>query len=191
MTRDEWEAIALLIENCWRGEFDETTSSAYFTMLSRFSTGEVMAALHKIVEDGKPFVPSVPEIVGAIRKMTEPQLPAWTDVWATLEVALRCNSEDEAVAYATESCHLVAGAFLRAEGFDRLRKEPFFDPDYGALRIRELHNRWVEFSGRSQERLRAGHAIEAGSRTSNGLNRLSVTELISVESGEIAESEQC
>ncbi len=38
MTKDEWESIALLIENRWRGksEFDETASSAYFALLGRF-----------------------------------------------------------------------------------------------------------------------------------------------------------
>ncbi len=36
MKRDEWESIALLIENCWRGKFDETASSSYFALLGRF-----------------------------------------------------------------------------------------------------------------------------------------------------------
>lgn len=177
MTRDEWETIALLIENCWRGEFDEVQSSAYFTMLGRFDHGQVMAALHRITEDGKPFVPSVPEIIAAIRRLEIKSLPSWTDVWASMKAALALGSEQAALDRMRE-CHPVAEAFVAREGIERLRYEPFFDPDYGALRIKELQQRWIEFSEQAMERKKRGLAIEATKRTSTGLNRVTEGQLL-------------
>lgn len=178
MRRDEWEAIALLMDNCWRGGFDETMSSSYFSLLNRFSAEQVMGALHRIIENGKPFVPAVPEIVAAIRAMEEPQLPPWTEVWNALKGALRRPNEEAAVAYLTSVCHPAVGAFLRLEGFDRLRHEPFFDPDYGPLRIKELRERWAEFADTAKERERTGRALDSGARR-NTLERVSAKALIS------------
>jgi len=190
MERDEWESIALLIENCWKGEFDEITSASYFTLLGRFSPEQVMGALYGIVENGKPFVPSVPEIVAEVRKQEQPSLPSWTEVWSKIELAMRkCKTEDEAVAVLTESCHPVAGAFMRLEGFERLRREPFLDPDYGALRVRELQRRWADFSEVNQEKVRNGKAIEAYSRTTKGLQRASAASLIAEMSEYPADNE--
>jgi hypothetical protein len=177
MTRDEWDTIALLIENCWRGEFDEVQSSAYYTMLRRFNHGEVMAALHRLVEDEKPFLPTVPEIVGAIRKIESRGIPAWTEVWSKMKIALGKGSEQEAIDFMRD-LHPIAAAFLSTEGFDRLRYEPFFDPDYGAIRVRDLHQRWNEFSERSSERQKQGLAIEATKRSGLGLDRMDATRLL-------------
>ena len=166
------------MENCWRGEFDETRSSSYFTMLQQFQPQEVMSALHVIIENGSPFIPSVPEIVKEIRKFQTPPLPPWSEVWDRIQYVLRrCLTEDEAVDLMNE-CHPIAGAFLRTEGFERLQHEPLLDPDYGALRVRELHQRWQEFSEAKHEKMRQGLAIEARSRTSNGLAQFSVSGLI-------------
>jgi hypothetical protein len=190
MERDEWESIALLIDNGWKGEFDDTMSSSYFTLLGRFTREQVMGALYGIIENGKPFVPSVPEIVSEVRKQEQPSLPSWTEVWSKIELVMsKCKTEDEAVAELTEYCHPVAGAFMRLEGFERLRREPFLDPDYGTLRVRELQRRWVEFSEVNQEKIRNGKAIEAYSRTTKGLQRASAAGLISQMSEYPADNE--
>lgn len=179
MRPDEWDAIALLIDNCWRGEFDDTMSQSYFTLLSRFDAQEVMAALHALVETGNPFVPSVPEIVAQVRKMQTPALPPWSEVWDALVTATgKCADEQAAVAYLTDNCHPTVAAFMTLEGFDRMRREPFFDPDYGALRIRELHQRWQEFADSSREKMRNGLAIEAQTRTTRGLQKMSAKGLL-------------
>lgn len=161
MTRDEWETIALLVDNCWRGEFNEVQSSSYFTLLQQFSHGEVMAGLQLLIERGKPFVPSVPEIVEAIRSLQAPVLPSWSEVWGAMPLALKQRTDDEATEVMREKCGKVAAAFIRSEGIQRLKYVEFFDPQYGNHRVRELQQRWTEFADRSVQRLRNGHALEA------------------------------
>jgi len=179
MNRDQWESIALLIDNCWRGEFDDTMSSSYFTMLGRFDHEEVMTALHACVETGRPFIPTVPEIVAEIRRQQEPELPSWTEVWDQMRFVLsRCRNEDDAVTLLGENCGPVAAAFLRTEGFERLQHEPLLDPDYGPLRVKELRLRWLEFAERSAERIKQGRAIEAHARTAPGLQQMTAAGLI-------------
>lgn len=179
MTKDEWASISLLIDNCWRGDFDDTMSASYFSLLKRYDTDQVMTALHAIIETGVPWVPSVPEIVGSIRKLSTPELPPWTEVWDAMQFTLRrCRSEDEAVLMLTENCHPVAAAFMRLEGFERLQHEPFYDPEFGALRLRELSQRWQEFADASRERIRHGRAIESHERTRAGLGQVTAKGLI-------------
>lgn len=189
MIPDEWQAISLLIENCWRGEFDDTRSASYFAMLRQFDPEDVMAALHAIIENGSPFIPSVPEIVVEIRKFQTPPLPSWSEVWDRIQYVLRrCLTEDEAVELLNE-LHPVAGAFLRTEGFERLQHEPLLDPDYGALRVRELHQRWREFSEVKHEKMRQGMAIESRARSRNGLTQFSAAGLIAEVSEDASEGE--
>ena len=179
MTEDEWAAISLLIDNCWRGDFDETMSASYFSMLGRYESDDVMAALHEIVETGVAWVPSVPEIVASMRRMREPELPPWTEVWDAMQFTLRrCRSEDEAVLMLTENCHPVAAAFMRLEGFERLQHEPFYDPEFGALRQRELAQRWSEYAEASRERIRQGRAIEANNERRRALGQVTAKGLI-------------
>ena len=180
MTRDEWETIALLIENCWRGEFDDTRSASYLTMLQQFDHGQVMAALRILTERGKPFVPSVPEIVQAIRDASEPALPAFSEVWAALQTAMRERSVDDAVKVMGERCGPVAAAFMESEGVGRLKHIEFFNPDFGEMRVKELEHRWSDFSARADDRARLGLALGAGARREGqgGFGRLSTGGLL-------------
>jgi len=180
MTRDEWETIALLIENCWRGEFDDTRSTAYFTLLKDFNHGDLMTALNVLMEEGKPFVPSAPELVKAVRSAQEPARASWSEVWAALQIAMR-KKQAEAVEFMGNRCGPVASAFVEAEGIERLKYIEFFDPEYGALRIKELQNKWLEFSERSAERVKRGLALSTSARKANGLSKFSVLELASGE----------
>ncbi len=160
MTNDEWESCALIIENCWRGSLDDKASAAYYTMLKRFDADEVMFALHALVENGRPFLPAVPEIVAEIRSGQEPPVPAWSEVWPRLRKALWKPTEAKAVAY-VEELHPMVVAFLKAEGWQRLREAPLNDPDYGTLRLRDLEQRWSEFVDVAAARRRQGHALHA------------------------------
>jgi hypothetical protein len=176
MTRDEWETIALLIDNCCRGGFDETRSAAYFTMFQKFDHGAVMTALNVLFEDGEEWVPPAGKIMKAIRLVEAPPLPAWSEVWAALQAAMK-KPEPQALELMNKRCGPVAAAFAQAEGIQRLKFVEFFDPEYGALRIKELQNRWLEFSERTDERMRRGLAIAAGPRSGKGLTKLNLTEL--------------
>ncbi|NBW16019.1 MAG: hypothetical protein EBR82_49345 [Caulobacteraceae bacterium] len=178
MTRDEWETIALLIENCWRGEFDDTRSASYYTLLRSFEHGEVMAALHVLAEQGKPFVPSVPEIVQAVRAAQEPSTPSFSEVWSVLQRAMRLRLDDDSVAVMEEHCGPVAAAFVKAEGVARLKHIEFWNPDHGELRIKELERRWTDFADRAGQRARLGLALQASGRRESGLGRMKTSALV-------------
>jgi hypothetical protein len=178
MTRDEWETIALLIENCWRGEFDDTRSASYYTLLRGFEHGEVMAALHVLAEQGKPFVPSVPEIVQAVRAAQGPSTPSFSEVWSALQPAMRERSEENAVALVEERCGSVAAEFVRAEGVGRLKHIEFWNPDHGELRIKELERRWTDFADRAGQRARLGLALQASGRRETGQGRMKTSALV-------------
>src|SRR5207302_10094043 len=67
VTQDEWEAISYLLENAWRGEVDDDRPTAYFGFLRHLDVEAVRAALHRLAEDARPFVPTAPEILAAVR----------------------------------------------------------------------------------------------------------------------------
>jgi hypothetical protein len=184
MTRKEWDTIALLIDNGWRGDFDETRSETYRMFLGEFEHGEVMVALRLLSEEGKPWTPSVPEITKAIRSSQERSLPSFSELWAVLQRAMRLRVDDDGVAVVEESCGPVAAAFVKAEGMRRLKLTEFWNPDLGELRVKELERRWKDFADRAGDRARLGLAFQAGGRRESGLGRMTTAGLI--ESGDDA-----
>ena len=180
MTRDEWTAVSLVIENCWQGEFDDDRADAYFSMLEHFDVDQVLAALRLLAEGGRPFIPTVPEITLAVRTAAEPLVPSWSEAWSLIQLSIRrCRSEDQAVDFLGNRAHRFVGAFVLAEGFDKLRFEPVEDPDFGPLTLRQLQGRWREFCERSVERERQGLAITSGPRSDRrGLGQVDMAGLI-------------
>lgn len=182
MTRDEWTAVSLVIENCWQGEFDDDRADAYFSMLEHFTVDQVLAALRLLAEGGRPFIPTVPEITLAARTVAEPLVPSWSEAWSMIQLSIRrCRTEEQAVEFLGKRAHRFVGAFVAAEGFDKLRYEPVEDPEFGSLRLRDLQGRWKEFCERSIERERHGLAITPGPRSErDGLGRVDLAGLIGV-----------
>ena len=189
MTDDQWESCAHLMEQCWRGEFDDDRRDAYRMFLDKFEPEHVIAALHKIAEDGKPFLPAAAEIVKACREMTEDPVPGWGEVFRWLmraqAVAAREFSESDngkttvGALWLEERCHPVVARFYESEGYGRLSRIGFNDEDYGELRKKELQDRWTEFVGVAKERLARGRALEAvGERRQLGPTRLADVALL-------------
>jgi len=161
MTDDQWDATCLLMENCWRGEFDDTRRESYRVFLDRYDPEEVQAALNLLITNGSPFLPAVPEIVQAIRECAGERSgpPSFTEAWAVILKALRIKPQEDALNWLREreSGDLLAG-FVQAEGYNRLRLLPVDDPQYGPVEVERLRQRWTEFADVAIQREHRGIA---------------------------------
>lgn len=171
MSGDEWRAICRLIEGGWAGELDEDDRRTYRVFLDKFAPTVVVAALHKLAESGKPYVPKVPELVAACRDLTETPLPGWAEVYCWLMRGISYagrgyfDPPDEktrkGAAFLAVGCHPVVGRFFEVETYERLANIAFDDPEYGLLRQKELHDRWDEFVDVARDRLARDRAMAA------------------------------
>lgn len=192
MTLEEWQQLAALLENGWRGGFDDERSAAYFVFLGRYDAVDVERALHVLVRDGKPFIPAVAEIVQAIEQ--DPSVPSWPEAYRMIfgprgvlcaraprgtAPGERRRFEEQAAIDRAAGLHPLLAPFVAAEGVQRLRMLPVDDPDWGGLERRRLGERWTEFLSRVEGRRRQGLAIEAASVWSlSGPRRLDPAALV-------------
>lgn len=63
MTRAEFAQIAVVLDQCWIGNFDETAEAAYYALLRDLTSEQVETALLRL--RAAKFRPSVSEIVNA------------------------------------------------------------------------------------------------------------------------------
>ena len=63
MTRSEFAQVAVVLDQCWPGDFDETAEAAYYALLRDLTSEQVEGAL--ICLRTARFRPSVSEIVNA------------------------------------------------------------------------------------------------------------------------------
>ena len=63
MTRSEFAQAAVVLDQCWPGDFDETAEAAYYALLRDLSSEQVEGALIRLRT--AKFRPSVSEIVNA------------------------------------------------------------------------------------------------------------------------------
>ena len=63
MTRSEFAQAAVVLDQCWPGDFDETAEAAYYALLRDLPAETVENALVRL--RSAKFRPSVSEIVGA------------------------------------------------------------------------------------------------------------------------------
>ena len=173
MKDDEWSALCFLMDQAWKGEFVQDKRDAYRVFLDRFSEDEVMAALHSLMETASPHLPAAAEIVQRIRSVSEAPVPSWAEVWKHILIPMtRGWAERQAMDYLNEIHPLIA-RFVQVQGYETLRTAPFFDEQYGGLRIKDLRERWEEFVGVARERAAQGRALEAvGQRRDMGPSRL-------------------
>lgn len=61
MTRSEFAQVAVVLDQCWPGDFDETAEAAYFALLQDLKVEVVERALVRL--RSSRFRPSVAEIV--------------------------------------------------------------------------------------------------------------------------------
>lgn len=180
MTSREWQLIAVVLENCWKGEWDEARAAAYFVLLEPFEAAEVERALHVLVRNGSPFIPAVAEIVTAIEAAGRTGVPTWPEAFRHLRRLLPRHARDQAAGLdACEAVHPLLASFVAAYGWRRLALEPVDDPDHGGAVLRRLELSWQEHVERSQERERHGLAAAAVSRQRlAGPRRLDVAALL-------------
>jgi hypothetical protein len=68
VTRDEWDFLALLVEEWWPGDFGDVTAGAWFSALAGFDHDPVLAALKACLARGSRWRPAVSEILAEIRR---------------------------------------------------------------------------------------------------------------------------
>lgn len=163
----EWDAVVLLLEECWRGDVTDRKMRAYRLMLDRFTARQVTDALQVLARSGRPFLPTVPEIIAVIE--ADPTLPAWGEAYALIERAMRLPTEADTLAR-LDAQHPLLALFVAATGWDRLRMLPVNHPEYGPLEVRRLGEEYREFIGRARERQQ--HGLPAVSDRTGRLGRL-------------------
>lgn len=180
MTSREWQLIAVVLENCWKGEWDDARAAAYFVLLEPFEAADVERALHVLVRNGSPFIPAVAEIVTAIEAAGRAGVPTWPEAFRQLRRLLPRHARDqEAGLQALAAVHPLLASFVAAYGWRRLALEPVDDPDRGGAVLRRLELAWQEHVERAQERERHGLAAAAVSRRRlAGPRRLDVAGLL-------------
>lgn len=184
MTAEQWIKLSYLVQNGWPGEWDDDKSATYFEFLRGHEAQAVLAALHRMAQEAKPYRPTPTEIIGAINSMSadEETLPSWTEAWATILKGLKARDLEQGRAY-VEKVHPVLLAFMDTEGWDKLRYAPFFG-DHGALEQERLRQRWEAFCQVAKDRLKRGRTMD--SLTGRGqFRRLDASvALVGVETGE-------
>jgi hypothetical protein len=160
MTDQEWTTISLVLEHGWPGEFDDAARAAYRVILDPYTGATLLAAVRSLAGRGGRFRPSVGEIAAQV--LEDPGRPTWSEARRLLFGArglLTIRPEQACLARA-EAQHPALAAFIRAEGYDRLRSLPVHDPDYGELEMRRLGDAWNRLEDRHQARVAAGLPAE-------------------------------
>lgn len=182
MTVEEWNRIAFVMENAWRGGFDDDRAGAYFSLLHPFDAAEVERALHVLVRNGNPFVPAVAEIITAIEAQAKSSVPTWPEALTAIRKLIpRYSSEREAGLAKFSEIHPFLASFVSAYGWHRLAQEPIDDPDRGGAVLRRIELSYGEHVEKQEERMRQGLAIEAVERGRiSGPRRLDPAKLLGV-----------
>ncbi len=173
MTKEEWDALALMVEHGFKGDFPDTTSDVYFLLLRHLERSRVEAALTWLLRHGSPFVPAAAEIVQAAGRVGQPSRPTWTEVWPVLRRAMRHDDEGRGLAELADVAGPYAAAFAATWGWRALRMLPLCDPDYGELSVRRLGEEYDRWLARVAERMRDGLSLEEATPTARlgGLRR--------------------
>lgn len=145
--------------------------AAYHTFLGAHDAAVVMSALRRLALVPKPWLPTVPEILGALQQMAGPEQPSWSEAWRGIERALQIPEEEDALAWLASKYGALVADFVRVEGHRTLRLTPFYDPDYGGAKLALLQRRWEEFVERRGERQRDRHALAAAGGRALGPTR--------------------
>jgi hypothetical protein len=182
VTVEEWNRIAFVMENAWRGGLDDDRAGAYFALLHPFDAVEVERALHVLVRNGNPFVPAVAEIITAIEAQAQSSVPTWPEALAAMRKLIpRYSSKREEGFAKFDEVHPVLASFVATYGWHRLAQEPIDDPDRGGAVLRRIEQSYAEHLEKQQERQRQGLAIEAVERGRiSGPRRLDAARLLGV-----------
>lgn len=191
MDDDEWMAVCFLIEQAFKGDFDDNKRAVYRRFLGGMPLPQVEAAVYALAEEGQEWLPAAGQILIKARTVAEEPVPGWTEVYRWLmraqaaaprEAGFTASDTEKTragAAWLEGRCHAVVARFYEAEGFGRLSRIQFGDEEYGELRIKELRERFEEFVGVAKERLANGMALAAvGERAELGPRRLDEAALL-------------
>jgi hypothetical protein len=156
----EWDSLCLLIEEAWPYPFDDTTAKAWRVLLDDYDASQVLAAVKACVARGMSERPPVSALVAEIR--CDPDKPTFAQALTSIygrdgvlraraqvrkarwEAGERDRLNDEAAWKRTAELHPLVGAFVRAQGLQRLRSLDLDDPQWGSARRKLLAAEWEE-----------------------------------------------
>lgn len=159
----KWDAIGLLLDQGWPGEFGDEAQGAYRTLLEGAEPEAILAAIRVLVRRGGTFRPSVSEIAAELN--SDPGRPTWSEAFRLLFGArglLTVRPEESALRRA-EDRHPLLAAFIRQEGYERLGQLPVHDPDNPWCR-KDLERAWDRLERRADDRQAAGLALDEVAR---------------------------
>jgi hypothetical protein len=143
-TPDELEAFFFLVENAWPGEMTAENRAAWGTLLDPYQPADVVAALRRLLAEGRRFRPSVSEVIGAIRR--DDTTPTFAEAYQLI------FGRGGALSRSPVSVHPLVESFVARQGADRLRRLPIYDPEWGEKVRRDLEREWAQhveaFAGR-------------------------------------------
>lgn len=157
---DGWQVLALLLENGWPGDFDDVAAAAYRTLLGDFDTEQLITALRTLVRKGGTFRPSASEIAAAVQ--ADPGRPTWSEAYTLLfgqRGFLTVRPEPAAIERA-DARHPLLAAFIRCEGYHRLRMLQVHHPEWGEKVRRDLQRAWEQLERRGDDRRAAGLELD-------------------------------
>lgn len=158
---EKWDAIGLLLENGWPGEFDDAAQGAYRALLHGYDPEQVAVALRVLVRRGNRFRPSAAEIAAEID--ADPGRPTWSEAYRLMfgQRGLLTIRPGAACLRRAEDKHPLLAAFVRQEGYERLRMLPVHDPDWGEKVRRDLEASWDALGARADHRRSRGLELDA------------------------------
>lgn len=202
ITPDEWESIALLIEEGWPGEFTDASAAAWRVFLDDYDAERVLTALKVLVARGGRFRPSVAEVAAEINvdRCVPTFIEAYQLIYGARGVlaarpkqswwdtpAQRERSYEDAARERAAEMHPLIGRFIDRYGVNRLRMLELDDPEFGALRRRELQADYEQLTealeGRRLEAIAAPRRNGGLARIGDPLEALGIERPAAITSG--------
>lgn len=172
MTTVDWKAVATSLLGSWPSQVaswgPEGIAAFIAEVQARGVTPEgALTAIRSCGPDQK-FPPSAPELAGLARRSEAPRI-LWAEAYQLLygrggvfRARPKYNGgwRDNELQVATDKLQLeraeelspLLGAFVRSTGLRRLRTIELDDPEYGALRLKELEAEWDRFCEVNEDR---------------------------------------
>ena len=166
-TDQQWEAFAALLEEGWPGKFDDSTATSWRVLLDGVDPQTAAEGLRRLLHEGHRFRPSASEVLAAARR--DPSVPTFAEAFRLIfgsrgvlkarpdrrtyvDERDRRRAEQQAMLDRAATLHPLVASFVERQGLDRLRMLELDDPEYGAVRRRDLEAEWNEHVGRSADR---------------------------------------
>jgi hypothetical protein len=180
-TDDEWDGFCALVDESWPGKFDDKAAQAWLILLDGVEPQAAVTALRRLLYEGHRFRPSASEFFASLR--SDPSRPTFAEAFRLIfgpggalaaeappgaypTLTHRARAKRAAIDERVEGMHPLVGAFIRAQGVERLRGLGVNDPEYGEVRRRDLEREWNVFveanDGREVAALTSGRDDVAG-----------------------------